>query len=187
VLKVLWEQDAQSLAAIGARLVLDSATMTGLADRLSRDGLVERRAHPDDRRVSCVLPHRAPAARSGRRGDAEMDAMHADFADARGARELEPAARPPAPADRAAARAAHAHRPPARAQRPDPSCAARGSRRRSRRHRPPHRTGHAARGPPRRTGARDSAAAGPTPRGEHPSRPGARAPPPCAASPGART
>lgn len=56
VLNVLWERDGQSLAEIGARLVLDSATMTGVADRLEAAGLVARGAAPNgDRRVSCLL------------------------------------------------------------------------------------------------------------------------------------
>lgn len=56
VLNVLWEKDGQSLAEIGARLVLDSATMTGVADRLEAAGLVARGpAANGDRRVSCLL------------------------------------------------------------------------------------------------------------------------------------
>jgi MarR family transcriptional regulator, organic hydroperoxide resistance regulator len=51
VLRVLWEQDGQSGAAIGARLVIDSATITGVIDRLAGTGLVERRADGGDRRV----------------------------------------------------------------------------------------------------------------------------------------
>src|SRR6202008_2670024 len=41
---VLWEQDGQTGADLGGRLVIDSATMTGIVDRLERSGLVERRA-----------------------------------------------------------------------------------------------------------------------------------------------
>jgi DNA-binding MarR family transcriptional regulator len=54
VLKVLWETDEQSAAQLGTRLVLDSAAMTGLIDRLERSGLVERRSHLSDRRINCV-------------------------------------------------------------------------------------------------------------------------------------
>jgi DNA-binding MarR family transcriptional regulator len=36
ILKILWEQDGQSGAAIGQRLVIDSATVTGVADRRVR-------------------------------------------------------------------------------------------------------------------------------------------------------
>ncbi|QSQ18799.1 MarR family transcriptional regulator [Pyxidicoccus parkwayensis] len=68
VLKVLWQQDGQSGAAIGERLVLDSATVTGLIDRLSGAGLIERRADPEDRRVN-----RLYLTRSGRALQAPLD------------------------------------------------------------------------------------------------------------------
>ncbi len=56
VLNVLWERDAQSLAELGNRLVLDSATMTGVADRLVAAGLVTRAADPGgDRRISLLM------------------------------------------------------------------------------------------------------------------------------------
>jgi MarR family transcriptional regulator, organic hydroperoxide resistance regulator len=55
VLHVLWEQDGQSGAALGERLKLDSATMTGVLDRLTTSNLIERRAHPDDRRVNRIF------------------------------------------------------------------------------------------------------------------------------------
>jgi DNA-binding MarR family transcriptional regulator len=48
---VLWEQDGQTGAELGGRLVIDSATMTGIVDRLERSGLVERRADTEDRRI----------------------------------------------------------------------------------------------------------------------------------------
>ena len=51
ILKVLWEQDGQSGAAIGARLVIDSATITGVIDRLAAGGWLERRYDDEDRRV----------------------------------------------------------------------------------------------------------------------------------------
>jgi DNA-binding MarR family transcriptional regulator len=51
VLKVLWDSDGQSGAAIGARLVIDSATITGVIDRLEEAGLLRRRADDGDRRV----------------------------------------------------------------------------------------------------------------------------------------
>lgn len=76
VLKVLWEADAQSGSAIGERLVLDSATLTGLIDRLARAGLVERRPDPSDRRVNRL--HLTPAGRELRDPlDREMDEMNA--------------------------------------------------------------------------------------------------------------
>ena len=51
VLKVLWERDGRSAAELGARLVIDSATITGVVDRLEAAGLLERRPDPEDRRV----------------------------------------------------------------------------------------------------------------------------------------
>jgi len=51
VLKVLWEQDGQSGAELGARLVIDSATMTGLIDRLEASSLLNRRPDACDRRI----------------------------------------------------------------------------------------------------------------------------------------
>src|SRR5260221_13640041 len=50
LLKVLWDRDDQSGAELGERLLLDSATMTGLLDRLEQAGLIERKAHVTDRR-----------------------------------------------------------------------------------------------------------------------------------------
>jgi MarR family transcriptional regulator, organic hydroperoxide resistance regulator len=55
LLHVLWEQDGQSGADLGARLRLDAATMTGILDRLVHGGLIERRPHPTDRRIHCVF------------------------------------------------------------------------------------------------------------------------------------
>jgi len=55
ILKVLWEGDGRSGAELCQRLVLDSATVTGLVDRMESAGLVARRADPaGDRRVNRV-------------------------------------------------------------------------------------------------------------------------------------
>src|SRR5690348_8011705 len=54
VLKLLWGEDGQSGAALGERLRLDSATMTGVLDRLAKAGLVERRPDLRDRRINHV-------------------------------------------------------------------------------------------------------------------------------------
>jgi MarR family transcriptional regulator, organic hydroperoxide resistance regulator len=61
VLKALWDDDGQSGQSIGHRLKLDGATITGIVDRLEREGLLERRSDRDDRRV-----HRIFLTRSGR-------------------------------------------------------------------------------------------------------------------------
>ncbi|MFL5335841.1 MAG: MarR family winged helix-turn-helix transcriptional regulator [Geminicoccaceae bacterium] len=52
VLQLLWERDGQSAAGICSRLVLDSATITGVIDRLEKLGLIARSADGDDRRVN---------------------------------------------------------------------------------------------------------------------------------------
>lgn len=55
VLCALWERDGLSGAEIGARLVFDSATVTGLIDRLQSASLIERRSDESDRRVNRVF------------------------------------------------------------------------------------------------------------------------------------
>jgi DNA-binding MarR family transcriptional regulator len=78
LLKVLWEQDNQSGAQLGERLLLDSATMTGLLDRLEQAGLIECNAHATDSRVNkdVLMAHgcdlQGPL-------DHEMDQMNEDF------------------------------------------------------------------------------------------------------------
>ncbi len=51
VLSTLAENGALSLSEIGKRIFLDKPAITGLADRLEEDQLVERRRIADDRRV----------------------------------------------------------------------------------------------------------------------------------------
>jgi DNA-binding MarR family transcriptional regulator len=54
-LRILCESDGRSCAELCARLLLDSATMTGIVDRLETAGLVERRPDPEgDRRINRV-------------------------------------------------------------------------------------------------------------------------------------
>ena len=78
LLKVLWERDNQSGAELGERLVLDSATMTGLLDRLEHAGLVERRSHATDRRINqVVLTERGRELQAPL--DHEMDQLNQDF------------------------------------------------------------------------------------------------------------
>ena len=78
LLKVLWERDNQSGAELSERLVLDSATMTGLLDRLEHAGLVERRSHATDRRINqVVLTGRGRELQAPL--DHEMDQLNRDF------------------------------------------------------------------------------------------------------------
>jgi DNA-binding MarR family transcriptional regulator len=52
VMLVLWERDGVSVSDIGARLFLDSATLTPLLKRLEAAGLVTRaRSNADERQV----------------------------------------------------------------------------------------------------------------------------------------
>ena len=79
VLKVLWAQDGQSGAELGGRLSIDSATITGVVDRLQGAGLLERRPDVEDRRV-----HRLHVTERGRALraplDAAMDRLNAEVA-----------------------------------------------------------------------------------------------------------
>ncbi|MEZ5932506.1 MAG: MarR family transcriptional regulator [Alphaproteobacteria bacterium] len=68
-LKVLWERDGLSSADLGGRLMLDSATMTGVIDRLETASLIERRSDPEDRRV-----HRLFLTEQGKALQAPLDA-----------------------------------------------------------------------------------------------------------------
>jgi DNA-binding MarR family transcriptional regulator len=55
VLKVLAGTEGMSGAEIGARMVLDGASVTGVVDRLEALGLLERRADPKDRRTLRIV------------------------------------------------------------------------------------------------------------------------------------
>ena len=48
----LEREDGQTLAALSRRMLVTAGNLTGLVDRAERDGLVERRADPRDRRLS---------------------------------------------------------------------------------------------------------------------------------------
>lgn len=79
VLKVLWEQDGLSGAELGARLLMDSATVTGVVDRLQAAGLLERRPHGEDRRVNTLFPtDRGRALQAPL--DAAMDRLNGEVA-----------------------------------------------------------------------------------------------------------
>jgi MarR family transcriptional regulator, organic hydroperoxide resistance regulator len=70
ILKVLWECNGLNGAELCARLVLDSATVTGLIDRMEAGGLLERRSDPGgDRRMSRVY-----LTRKGQQLEASLDA-----------------------------------------------------------------------------------------------------------------
>ena len=62
VMMVLWEDDAQSVSDLGARLMLDSGTLTPLLKRMEAAGFVERRRSAADGRV--VRAHLTDAGRT---------------------------------------------------------------------------------------------------------------------------
>lgn len=70
VLQALWEQDGLSAAELCARLVIDSATVTGVVDRLENLELIERRADQADRRVNRLF-----LTREARRRRASLQAI----------------------------------------------------------------------------------------------------------------
>lgn len=56
VMLVLWEHEVQTVGALGARLYLDSGTLSPLLKRMEASGLVSRRRDPaDERRVVVTL------------------------------------------------------------------------------------------------------------------------------------
>jgi len=62
VMLVLWEQDGQSVTAIGDRLGLDSGTLTPLLKRLEGHGLIQRQRGREDERIVLVVLTAAGAA-----------------------------------------------------------------------------------------------------------------------------
>lgn len=50
ILGFLHEDDTMTPRQLGERTVLDSATLTGILDRLEAMGCIERKSNPDDRR-----------------------------------------------------------------------------------------------------------------------------------------
>jgi DNA-binding MarR family transcriptional regulator len=64
VMLVLWESSPRSVGELGAKLHLDSGTLTPLLKRLEQAGLVERRRDPgDERRVLVNLTQTGRALR----------------------------------------------------------------------------------------------------------------------------
>ena len=53
-LAFLAKEDDVTSGSLGNRIQLDSATLTGIIDRLARAGLVERKNNPDDRRAVLI-------------------------------------------------------------------------------------------------------------------------------------
>lgn len=55
LLRRLWERDGQFGYELAEQLLLDSATITGIIDRLEQNGFIERRIDPHDRRNKLVF------------------------------------------------------------------------------------------------------------------------------------
>jgi len=51
LLTALYEEDGIPITALAQKVALDKATLTGLLDRLERDGLIRRESNPEDRRT----------------------------------------------------------------------------------------------------------------------------------------
>ena len=51
VLLTLWREDGLKVVELGRRAGLEPSTMTGLLDRMERDGLLARASDPEDRRA----------------------------------------------------------------------------------------------------------------------------------------
>jgi MarR family transcriptional regulator, organic hydroperoxide resistance regulator len=58
ILTFLSEEDRVTSKLLGERTILDSATLTGILDRLEATGTIERRSNPEDRRaiMICLTP-----------------------------------------------------------------------------------------------------------------------------------
>ncbi|MBU0993441.1 MAG: MarR family transcriptional regulator [Proteobacteria bacterium] len=54
ILGTLFEEDGLTSGEIGKRLVLDNATVSGVLDRLSEAGWIEKKTDEDDRRIQRI-------------------------------------------------------------------------------------------------------------------------------------
>jgi DNA-binding MarR family transcriptional regulator len=55
VLEALWWEDGQTATELGDLLQLDKATLSGVLSRMEDSGWIERRADPDDGRVTRIF------------------------------------------------------------------------------------------------------------------------------------
>lgn len=54
VLAFLWQQDGLTQTELSDKTQIDRTTLGGLIDRLEKQGMVERRPHPQDRRAHLI-------------------------------------------------------------------------------------------------------------------------------------
>lgn len=73
VLEGLWYAEGMTAAELGKMLVLDKATLSGVLERMSDHGWIEKQRDPDDRRVVRLFP----AAKAEER-KAELIALRRD-------------------------------------------------------------------------------------------------------------
>lgn len=55
LLAFLWQEDGLSQSELSLRSQIDRTTIGGIIDRLEKEGLIERRNHPEDRRAYQVF------------------------------------------------------------------------------------------------------------------------------------
>jgi len=84
VLMSLWAEDGLRSAELGRRAGLEPSTMTGLLDRMERDGLLARSPDPEDRRAQRI--HLTAAGRRAQKPvsrvvEAALDRMFAGVPD----------------------------------------------------------------------------------------------------------
>ena len=83
-LLALWDEDGLAQSELVRRLDVEQATMANTLTRMERDGLIERRARPDDGRSQAIhLTARAKALRepATTAARAQNEAALADFTD----------------------------------------------------------------------------------------------------------
>lgn len=75
ILMRLLERDGLTQVALARLQRVEAPTLCRMVDRLERDGLVERRPHPEDRRAICVFltPAGRRAAKRGRKAVVEVE------------------------------------------------------------------------------------------------------------------
>ena len=54
LLAILWEMGSAPQAELSEKSHIDRTTIVGIVDRLAKRKLVERKAHPDDRRIHLI-------------------------------------------------------------------------------------------------------------------------------------
>lgn len=78
VLYFLWKKDGQLGSELGERLQMDSATVTGIIDRLEQGGFIERRLDSSDRLQSfCVFNRKRSSSR--RTTKSQMDELDSEL------------------------------------------------------------------------------------------------------------